>query len=109
MDVGRTPKTLFEKVRQMATDTETVASEFENEITREYGNEQKVYFRFNVPQGLEQVKLEEWDESDRIQVATRAYLGRNSSWIEACSSRISRLHGMSDISRHGRSLGDAGI
>ena len=48
----------------MATDTEKVAREFREEMKHKYGVEQKVYFRFNVQHGLEQVKLEEWSQID---------------------------------------------
>ena len=87
-DVGRTIKPLFDTVREMATDTEKVAREFEEEMKHKYGNEQKVYFRFNVQRGLEQVGLEEWKEMERIKVATQDYLKSHWGWVEACSTKI---------------------
>ena len=75
----------------MATDTEKVAREFEEEMKHRHGNEQKVYFRFNVQQGLEQVGLEEWKEMETIKVATGDYLKSHWSQIKACSTQIFNL------------------
>ncbi|KAL9100922.1 MAG: hypothetical protein Q9163_003758 [Psora crenata] len=87
-DVGATIKPLFEKLIEMATDTEKVADEFKQEIMYRYGIEQKVYFRFNVDHGLEKVGLEEWREMDRAKLATQAYLKKHWSRVEACSLQI---------------------
>ena len=87
-DVGRTVKPLFEKLAEMATDTEKVAREFEEEMKHKYGIEQKIYFRFNVQHGLERVGLEEWKEMDRTKVATQDYLRPLWSRVEACSLQI---------------------
>ena len=87
-DIGRTITPLFEKLAEMATDTEKIAREFEEEMKHRYGIEQKVYFRFNVQHGLEQVGLEEWREMDRTKVATQHYLASDWSRVEACSSQI---------------------
>ncbi|KAL9070427.1 MAG: hypothetical protein Q9161_004851 [Pseudevernia consocians] len=59
VDVKRTIKPLFDKLTEMTTDTEKVTREFEKEIKYRYDIKQKVYFRFNVQHGLEQVELEE--------------------------------------------------
>lgn len=53
-----------------------------------YGVEQKIYFRFNVQHGLEQVALEEWKEMDRTKVATQEYTGGQWSQIQACASQL---------------------
>lgn len=87
-DVGRTVKPLFDKIKEMATDTEKVAREFAEEMKHRHGNEQKIYFRFSVQQGLEQVGLEEWREMGRIKVATHDYLKSHWGWINACSSQM---------------------
>ena len=90
-DVGKTIKPLFDKLAEMATDTEKVAREFEEEMKHRYGIEQKVYFRFNVQHGLEQVGLEEWMERDRTKVATQDYLKSYWDRVEACASQILNL------------------
>ncbi|KAI9854152.1 MAG: hypothetical protein M1813_001359, partial [Trichoglossum hirsutum] len=87
-DVGRTIKPLFESLKDIATDTEKVAGEFREEMKHKYGIEQKVYFRFNVQHGLEQVALEEWKEMDRTRVATHGYVMQERSQIEACASQL---------------------
>ncbi len=90
-DVGKTIKPLFDKLTEMATDTEKVAREFEEEMKYKYGIEQKIYFRFNVQHGIEQVGLEEWREMDRTKVATQDYLKSCWSRVEACASQIFNL------------------
>ena len=87
-DVGRTLKPLFDKIKEMATDTERVAREFEEEMKHRHGNEQKVYFRFNVQQGLEQVGLEEWKEMETVRVATEDYQKSHWSQIKVCATQI---------------------
>lgn len=87
-DVGRTFKPLFDKIREIATDTENVAREFEEEMKYKHGAEQRIYYRFNVQNGLDQVRLEEWKEFDRITVATQDYLRVQWSSVEACSRQI---------------------
>ncbi len=87
-DVGRTLKPLFESLKDIATDTERVAREFREETKHRYGVEQKVYFRFNVQHGLEDVGLEEWKELDRTKLATQDYTSDKSSEIAACASQL---------------------
>ena len=92
-DVGRTLKPLFECLKDMATDTEKVAREFKEEMKYKYGVDQKVYFRFNVQHGLEQIGLEEWKEMDRTKVATQDYLKECWSKVEACASQLHKPNG----------------
>ena len=93
-DIGRTIKPLFECLKDMATDTEKVGREFEEEMKYKYGIEQQVYFRFNVQHGLEHVGLEEWKEMDRTKVATQDYLRTQWSQVERCASQLFRPRGM---------------
>jgi hypothetical protein len=92
-DIGKTIKPLFESLEAMATDTERVAREFREDMKHKYGVEQKVYFRFNVQHGLEQVGLEEWKEMDRTKVATQDYAIEEWSQIEACASQLHKPTG----------------
>lgn len=87
-DVGRKINSLFECLKDMATDTEKVAREFEEEMKFKYGVEQKVYFRFNVQHGLENIGLEEWKEMDRTKVATQDYLRSQWSQVGHCVSQL---------------------
>lgn len=89
-DVGRTLEPLFESLKAMATDTEKVAKEFEEEMKHKYGIEQQTYFRFNVQHGLEHIGLEEWKELDRTKVATQDYLKVRWTQVEQCASQLFR-------------------
>lgn len=87
-DVGRTIQPLFECLKDKATDTEEIARGFEEEMKYQYSMDQKVYFRFNVQHGLEHVGLEEWEQMDKAQVATRSYLRSQGSQVDRCASQL---------------------
>lgn len=76
-DVGRSIRSLEKTSIDISTDTENIAREFNEEMGHRYP-EHKIYFRFNVQQGLEQVSPEEWEEMGRIKIVTEAYL--NEQW-----------------------------
>ncbi|KAI9672992.1 MAG: hypothetical protein M1817_003156 [Caeruleum heppii] len=93
-DLGASFPSLVKSLKEIATDTETVAREFKHEMKSKYQSEQNVYFRFNVPHGLENVGLEEWKEMGRIQTATTDYVSDESSQIAACTLRLHAPGGM---------------
>jgi hypothetical protein len=93
-DIGRSIQPLFESLKGMATDTEKTAREFKEEMKHKYGVNQKVYFRFNVQHGLEQVGIEEWKELDRTKVATEEYLMKEWSQVDACAAQLHQPTGM---------------
>ena len=89
-DVGNNYKSLFESLAEIATDTEKVAREFEEEMKHRHGAEQPIYFRFNVQHGLEDVGLEEWREMGRTYGVTREYLKRQWTQVDRCVSQLCR-------------------
>ena len=91
-DVGRTIRPLFETLKAMSVDTETVAREVQEEMTSRY-DKLNIYFRFNVQHGLEQIGLEEWKEFDRTKVATEDYLNLHSENVDSCASQICKSNG----------------
>lgn len=86
-DVGRSIGPLFETLKEMSTDTENVAREFNDEMAHRCP-ERKIYFRFNVHRGLEQVSLEEWKEMGRIKIATEDYLNEQWRQVSDCASQL---------------------
>jgi hypothetical protein len=88
VDVGRTLKPILKVLKSMATETEKTARQFGHEMRRTYGANQKVYYRFNVQQGLEKIGLEEWKHNDTVQVATRDYLDEERGQVDACASQL---------------------
>jgi hypothetical protein len=82
--------TLAKTLKEMATDTQTVANEFRNEIISKYGPDQQLYFRFNVERGLEELGLEDCQprHQAQIQTATNLYLEGIADQIEICARRI---------------------
>lgn len=86
-DVGRTIRPLFATLAAMSVDTENVAREFKNEMESKNPN-CKLYFRFNVQHGLQQVSLEEWKEFDRTKIATHDYLNDHWKEVDLCATQI---------------------
>jgi hypothetical protein len=68
-------------------------------MKHKYGVNQKVYFRFNVQHGLEQVGLEEWKELDKTKLATEEYLTNEWSQVDACAAQLHQPSGESLIAR----------
>lgn len=86
-DVGRSIKPLIKTLKEISTDTENVAREFNEEMAHRYPG-QKLYFRFNVQRGLEQVSLEEWKEMGRIKIATADYVNEHWRQVNDCASQL---------------------
>ncbi|KAG5634305.1 hypothetical protein H0H81_002476, partial [Sphagnurus paluster] len=79
------PTALIKVLQGIATDCEKVSEEFEKEYADGNGNA-KVYFRFNVQQGLQNVSLAEWDKLAEVKTHTVKYTGETQ-----VGSNISRL------------------
>lgn len=86
-DVGRSVRPLLKTLREISMDTENVAREFNEEISYRYP-ERKMYFRFNVHHGLEQVSLEEWKDMGRIKIATEDYLNEQWRQVDDCALQL---------------------
>ena len=70
-----------------ATETETTAKVFKSEHRHGLVREGK-YFRFNVAQGLQNVRLEEWEVFDLIDASTKNYLGDVLIEIQQCADAV---------------------
>ena len=77
----------------LATHAENIAKGFKEDQGRLLYKEGK-YFRFNVAQGLGEVKLEEWQSLDLMDAATKSYLNDVDSHIRKCSDKIRYPHSM---------------
>lgn len=88
-DVGKGAK-LIKTLKVISTDKRKIAREFQDEMQGKYGVDQKVYFRFSVSRGLEDVGLEECSDEDRgrIAVATQDYLLDVSAVVQKCSTML---------------------
>lgn len=64
------PADLIEVLKQLATDSEGVATDFKEK----YRNCPGLFHRLNVGRGLENVSLEEWDKLGEVKTHTMAYL-----------------------------------
>ena len=93
--VGDITPAIAKALGEIATDTDEIAYEFEAELDR-FGPKfpNMSYFRFNVPQGVGDVSLEEWEQHHRINGVTNDYLNKNWKAVEGCIKSILNHCGM---------------
>jgi hypothetical protein len=65
------PTAAIAAMRNIAMNTEAVAQE----IARQLSSIQGMYFRMNVDQGLQSVRIEKWEWMTEVAAHTRAYMG----------------------------------
>ena len=87
-DVGQKATELFKTLAAIATDTEETATQVALEMSARYGVDQRVYHRFNVDRGLEDIGLEEWKNFGRVQTCTSDYLRRTQGALDHCSRQL---------------------
>jgi len=72
---------------KLATHSENIARNFKADNMDGLVKE-NVYFRFNVIQGLQDIRLDGWQALGLIDAATKAYLSEATADVEACSKRL---------------------
>lgn len=80
----------LKKAVDMLTDSERIADDFElSQQGRELA-EQNRYFRFNVPQGLEDLELDDYKETEQMDALTTYYLSKAGSGreVERCAKSL---------------------
>ncbi|KAL2867769.1 uncharacterized protein BJX67DRAFT_77366 [Aspergillus lucknowensis] len=75
---------------KLATNAENIARGFKADEGGRLHKEGK-YFRFNVAQGLQAVKLEEWQAFDLMDAATKAYLRDAEVEVDTCARRLGQV------------------
>ena len=85
VSVGATRKSILDALKAMATSSQKVAQRLEELYSN--GN---VYYRFNVPRGLEDVTLSDWKEMSNISAHTRNYLAESQTPLAKCSANLQR-------------------
>ena len=85
---GDTGKQILKWVVDIATDTQRTADEFADEMEHLAGIAPVDYFRLNVDQGLEKMKLEEWKDFDTLTGATDYYLNRHKADLNRCADAL---------------------
>lgn len=86
--VGQKLIPLIKSLEAMATDTENTHRDFRHDKLLTLGIDQKMYFRFNVDRGLDEVGLEEAKEVPKIQVAAQDYAREKWDEIKRCASQL---------------------
>ncbi|KXJ94832.1 acyl transferase/acyl hydrolase/lysophospholipase, partial [Microdochium bolleyi] len=77
VEVGGSWLSIVNALKKMATSSKKVATTLHNR----YGDSSR-YFRFNVQQGLQDVRLSDWEKSSEISAHTNNYLNDNSRNIK---------------------------
>ncbi|KAM0082382.1 hypothetical protein ACKRZS_005454 [Fusarium odoratissimum] len=82
--------TLIKAVVKILTDSEDTAEEF---VKSPFGRQLESsgrYFRFNVPQGLQTLKLDEWKETEKLNAATTEYLSKSGTGnlVQLCAQAL---------------------
>ena len=85
VSVGSTRKSILDALKAMATSSQKVAHRLDEKYSD--GN---VYYRFNVPRGLEDVTLSDWKEMSKISAHTRNYLAESQTPLAKCSATLQR-------------------
>jgi hypothetical protein len=72
---------------KIALDAQGKADEFLHDSRGTELWKAKKYFRFNVEQGMQDVKLDEWSEMERMDAMTTAYLSRKdkANEVQSCA------------------------
>ena len=74
----------------MMMNSEDIADEFlTEELGKELSNSNR-YFRFNVPQGMQDLEMDECDETEKMRGLTAAYLRKadNGNAVEKCAQSL---------------------
>ena len=82
--LGKTLIAIANSCADIATDVETAHQEFKRDECGAQGPFRGKYFRFNVDQGLQNIKLHEWKRMGKIDSSTRHYLKTNDNEVEKC-------------------------
>ncbi|KAM0595390.1 hypothetical protein ACHAP6_000221 [Verticillium nonalfalfae] len=75
-EVSNSASALVKSVVKIMTDSEDVADAFLSSSFGQQLERSHRYFRFNVPQGLQALKLDEWKETKRMNAFTMEYLSK---------------------------------
>jgi hypothetical protein len=85
---SQSPRKMLTSLIEIATETEETAERFDR--SKRHLSRQRRYFRFNVPHGLDDVGLSDWERKDQISAATDRYLEyqRVDDDIKWCATRL---------------------
>ncbi|KAK7717711.1 hypothetical protein SLS64_003206 [Diaporthe eres] len=67
---------------KMMTDSEDIAEQFANSSEGIRLTRANRYFRFNVPQGMQDLQLDDWRETEKMRALAASYLRKNTSGVE---------------------------
>ncbi|QRV77408.1 kinesin family protein [Ceratobasidium sp. AG-Ba] len=84
--IGFVPASTLGLTKQIALDAERVAEEMESRFRSIRG----VYFRFSVSQGMQSVKLSEWEKLEQVAADARAYM-RGARVAQSVDSVVSAI------------------
>jgi hypothetical protein len=89
---GTTITGLIKTLTAIATESEHTAEAFLHQHRDVLDS--RLYYRFNVSQGLGDVRFDEWQQAAKIDAATEAYLSRvgERHRIKSCAEQLRAIH-----------------
>ncbi|XXH00163.1 hypothetical protein Hte_006505 [Hypoxylon texense] len=75
---------------KITTDTEKVARRFERIYCSPDAKYRGKYFRYNIPRGVGDVRLDEWEKADIMMSNAMSYLREAAEALNACASLLGR-------------------
>ncbi|KAM0323171.1 hypothetical protein ACHAQA_009021 [Verticillium albo-atrum] len=89
-EVSNSASALIKSVVKIMTDSEDVADSFLNSSFGQQLERSQRYFRFNVPQGMQALKLDEWKETEKMRAFTTDYLSKyeTGNSVKACAKSL---------------------
>ena len=82
--LGKTLVAIAKSCATIATNVETAHIEFKANDCGSGGPFRDKYFRFNVEQGLQDIKLPEWKQMEAVESHTQHYLEVNEPELDKC-------------------------
>lgn len=82
--LGRNLVAIAKSCAHIATNVDRAHQEFKTDECGAGGPFRDKYFRFNVDQGLQHIKLHEWKQTEAVESHTHRYLEVNEAELDKC-------------------------
>ncbi|KAK4443660.1 hypothetical protein QBC34DRAFT_476804, partial [Podospora aff. communis PSN243] len=90
VSVSNSTGDFLKSVIKIMTDSEDVADAFLRSVLGQRLHRNRQYFRFNVPQGMQTVRLDEWKEVEKMKAVTTEYLSKHDvgDAVKSCAQSL---------------------
>src|ERR1700722_14717226 len=81
-------RSILNALKNMASSSKKVANRLKDQFEDRRFGDGPIYYRFNVPRGLEDISLSDWNETSTISAHTRNYLEEDRKQINLCANTL---------------------